>query len=76
MYCVLQEGKHVNVHVTAPGGILALGLIYLKTNNKHIAAHLAPPTTLYQFECAHLRPDFLCLRVREEEEGEGKREWY
>uniref|UniRef100_A0A1X7SEP5 Uncharacterized protein n=2 Tax=Amphimedon queenslandica TaxID=400682 RepID=A0A1X7SEP5_AMPQE len=60
---LVLEGKHVNVHVTAPGGILALSLIYLKTNNEQIASYLAPPTTLYHFECVQYRPDYLCLRT-------------
>ena len=29
-----QEGDHVNCHVTAPGAIIALGLMYLKTNDR------------------------------------------
>lgn len=26
----------INTHVTAPGAILALGLMYLKTNNRYV----------------------------------------
>ena len=52
----------MNTHITAPGAIVAFGLLYLKTNNTCIAAHLAPPTTSYQLDC--IRPDFLMLRVR------------
>ena len=29
----IKEGNTVNVHVTAPGALLALGLIFLKSNN-------------------------------------------
>ena len=29
-----QEGDQVNCHVTAPGAIIALGLMYLKTNDR------------------------------------------
>ena len=29
-----QEGDQVNSHVTAPGAIIALGLMYLKTNDR------------------------------------------
>ena len=28
-----QEGDQVNIHVTAPGAIVALGLMYMKTND-------------------------------------------
>ena len=29
-----QEGRYVNTHVTAPGAIVALGLAFLKTNDR------------------------------------------
>ncbi len=30
----MQEGDQVNTHVTAPGAILALSLMFLKTNDR------------------------------------------
>ena len=30
---VCQEGDQVNTHETAPGAIVALGLMYMKTND-------------------------------------------
>ena len=31
--CLVQEGDQVNTHIIAPGAIIALGLMYLKTND-------------------------------------------
>ena len=36
LYIYPQEGNQVNCHVTAPGAIVALGLMYLKTNDRYI----------------------------------------
>lgn len=36
----IQEGDHVNCHVTAPGAIVALGLMYLKTNDRYIHIYM------------------------------------
>ena len=52
----------MNTHVTAAGAIVALGLVYLKTNNRQVAAHLSAPSTHYELD--QVRPDFLLLRVR------------
>ncbi|KAJ3090790.1 Anaphase-promoting complex subunit 1 [Quaeritorhiza haematococci] len=54
-------GESVNVNVTAPSATVALGLMYLKTNNTSIAAKLAIPNTAYMLD--YVRPDFLMLRV-------------
>jgi anaphase-promoting complex subunit 1 len=32
----IREGNTVNTHITAPGALLALGLIYLKSNDKKL----------------------------------------
>ena len=56
----LYEGHSLNTTVTAPGAVMALGLIYLKSNNLVIAKSLAPPSTLYLL--SQERPDLLCLK--------------
>ncbi|KAL1925795.1 uncharacterized protein VTP21DRAFT_678 [Calcarisporiella thermophila] len=58
--CV-REGESINVDITAPGATIALGLMYLKTNNATIAAKLTVPQTLFLLD--FVRPDFLLLRV-------------
>ncbi|XP_062502320.1 anaphase-promoting complex subunit 1-like isoform X2 [Corticium candelabrum] len=57
---ILETGR-VNTHVTAPGAILALGLIYMKSNNDCIAQRLDTPDS--QFALQSIRPDFLTLRM-------------
>jgi len=48
--------------VTTAGAVMALALMYLKTNNSGVATGLLTPDTLYQLEA--IRPDFLLLRVK------------
>jgi hypothetical protein len=38
--CRIKEGDKVNVDVTAPGATLALGLMFLRTNNASVADRL------------------------------------
>ncbi|KAI8431904.1 hypothetical protein MSG28_004457 [Choristoneura fumiferana] len=57
----IREGSNVNLDVTSPGATLALGLIYLRSNNEAIASWLAPPTTAYLLD--FVRPDLLMLRI-------------
>ena len=52
----------MNTHVTTAGAIMALTLMFLKTNITSAANGLITPDTLYQLEA--IRPDFLLLRVR------------
>ena len=56
-----MEGSLVNLDVTAPGAILALGLMYMKTNDKNVADRLAIPDT--HFALDYVRPDFILLRL-------------
>lgn len=58
--CV-REGEAINVDVTAPGATLALGLIFLKSQNESVAALLALPDT--RFALDRVRPELLLLRV-------------
>lgn len=57
----IREGSSVNLDVTAPGAMLALGLMYLGTGNKAVADWMAPPQTQYLLD--FVRPDFLLLRI-------------
>jgi anaphase-promoting complex subunit 1 len=47
--------------VTAPGAVLALGLMYMKTSNQNIASAIDLPDTHFLLE--FVRPDFLAHRV-------------
>ena len=54
------EGPQVNIDVTSAGATVALGLMYLKTNNVAVAARLAVPHTLFLLD--YVRPDLLMVR--------------
>ncbi|KAG0307174.1 Anaphase-promoting complex subunit 1 [Dissophora globulifera] len=56
-----QEHRPSGVDMTSAGATVAMGLMYLKTNSKDIAAKLAVPET--QFMLDFLTPDALMLRV-------------
>jgi anaphase-promoting complex subunit 1 len=53
--------NYINVDVTAPAAVVALGLMFLKTGNEAIAAQLDVPNTHYMLE--HVRPTVVMLRV-------------
>lgn len=58
----IRRGKSkVNVDVTCPGATMALGLMYLKTGNRAIAARIEIPQT--KFHLDFIRPDCLLLRA-------------
>ena len=57
----VYEGPEINSVMCAPGSILALGLMYMKTENQSIASALALPETHFLLE--FVRPDFLGLRI-------------
>ena len=56
----ILEGSSVNIDVTSAGATLALGLMYLKTNDAAVAERLAVPDTLFLLD--YVRPDLLLLR--------------
>ncbi len=56
----VREGDHINVHVTGHGATIALGLMFLKTENRAIAQLFDPPQTLTLLD--RIRPDFLLIR--------------
>ena len=58
---VVLEGKLVNLDVTSPAATLALGLMFLRTNDAAIAAAFALPDS--HFALDYVRPDFVMLRV-------------
>ncbi|KAL0402924.1 UNVERIFIED_CONTAM: Anaphase-promoting complex subunit, partial [Sesamum radiatum] len=55
------DGNLFNIDVTAPGAIIALALMYLKTESQLIESRLSIPQT--KFELQYIRPDFILLRV-------------
>ncbi|KAJ4911668.1 Anaphase-promoting complex subunit 1 [Raphanus sativus] len=57
----VTDGSTPNVNITAPGAIIALALMYLKTDSEVIFSKLSIPQTRYDLEC--VRPDFIMLRV-------------
>eukprot|EP00474_Spongospora_subterranea_P010640 CRZ11098.1 hypothetical protein [Spongospora subterranea] len=58
---LIREGNVINVDVASSGATLALGLMFLRTNNAAVAARLHIPDTKFALES--VRPDFLMLRV-------------
>ncbi|KAL5540564.1 hypothetical protein UlMin_045257, partial [Ulmus minor] len=57
----MMDGNAANVDVTAPGAIIALALMFLKTESHTIISKLSIPHT--RFELQYVRPDFIMLRV-------------
>lgn len=58
---LVKDGDFLNVHVTSAPAIVALGLMYLKSNNRQVATWFDPPETLALLDT--VRPDFLMLRI-------------
>lgn len=57
----MMDGTPLNIDVTAPGAIMALALMFLKTESELVVSRLSIPCT--QFELQYVRPDFIMLRV-------------
>eukprot|EP01083_Nonionella_stella_P126448 382729_1 len=57
----IRDGQWVNTNMTAPGAILAFGLMYLKTNNKSAAKRLVIPTKPYLLD--YIQPEWIFLKV-------------
>ncbi|KAF8936727.1 Anaphase-promoting complex subunit 1 [Dissophora ornata] len=53
--------RHAGINVTSAGATIAMGLMYLKTNSKNIAAKLSVPETHFLLD--YVTPDALMLRV-------------
>ncbi|OQV16358.1 Anaphase-promoting complex subunit 1 [Hypsibius exemplaris] len=56
-----MDEQSINTHITAPGSILALAMIFMKTERRDVAEWMAMPGTLHELD--EIRPDFLLLRV-------------
>jgi anaphase-promoting complex subunit 1 len=57
----MLEGSSINTNITAPGAIIALGLIYIRTQNETILQRLALPTTVVALDA--IWPDILIYRA-------------
>ncbi|KAK4776978.1 hypothetical protein SAY86_005666 [Trapa natans] len=57
----MMDAAAVNVDVTAPGAIIALALMFLKSESETILLMLSIPCTSYDLQ--YVRPDFIMLRV-------------
>ncbi|XP_048325794.2 anaphase-promoting complex subunit 1 isoform X1 [Ziziphus jujuba] len=57
----MLDGNAVNIDVTAPGAIIALALMFLKTESQAIVSKLSIPHS--HFDLQYVRPDFIMLRV-------------
>lgn len=55
------EGDDINTNITAPGAIIALSLIYIRSNNTEILQRLRIPQTAVSLDL--LRPDLLVYRA-------------
>lgn len=58
---IVHEGNLINTDLTSPAATLALGFMYMKTENRTIASAVDLPNTHFLLEW--VRPDFLGLRV-------------
>ncbi|CAM9522331.1 unnamed protein product [Chrysoparadoxa australica] len=58
---LLSGGVYINTDSTSAGAILALGLMFIRSNNVSVAGRLALPDTHFLLD--YVRPDFLLLRV-------------
>jgi anaphase-promoting complex subunit 1 len=57
----IREGDRVNVHVTAPAALVALGLIFLKSNNRNVANRITVPNSFSTIEACN--PNHILLKV-------------
>lgn len=55
------EGSHMNTDITGPGAFMALGLIFLKSNDESVGDRLSVPSTRFHLE--NNRPDMLMYRI-------------
>lgn len=57
----IKEGPNVNLHITAPVALIAITLIYLKSNNKNVADEITIPQTFNMIE--QCNPNHILLKV-------------
>jgi anaphase-promoting complex subunit 1 len=55
-----KDGNEVNTHITAGPSIIALGLMFIRSENKSVAALVETPDTAIMLE--NVRPDLLIIR--------------
>lgn len=41
----IKEGNTVNLHITAPSALLAISLMYLKSNNRDVSNQITIPNS-------------------------------
>eukprot|EP00445_Apocalathium_hangoei_P043548 CAMPEP_0203973408 /NCGR_PEP_ID=MMETSP0359-20131031/99574_1 /ASSEMBLY_ACC=CAM_ASM_000338 /TAXON_ID=268821 /ORGANISM="Scrippsiella Hangoei, Strain SHTV-5" /LENGTH=2141 /DNA_ID=CAMNT_0050911563 /DNA_START=1 /DNA_END=6427 /DNA_ORIENTATION=- len=58
---LVNEPRGINVSITSPGGCVALGLVFLRTNCEAVASRVVIPQTVFQLD--YVRPDFSMLRL-------------
>eukprot|EP00397_Hematodinium_sp_SG-2012_P000523 GEMP01000524.1.p1 GENE.GEMP01000524.1~~GEMP01000524.1.p1 ORF type:complete len:1866 (+),score=394.25 GEMP01000524.1:193-5790(+) len=56
-----NEAGGINLCATSPGGCMALALLYLQTNNRHIAERIEIPQNSYRLD--YNRPGLTLLRI-------------
>jgi anaphase-promoting complex subunit 1 len=57
----IKENDMVNTTITAPGALVALALIYLKSNNKQVADRIKIPHTFEAMD--NVTPHSLVLKI-------------
>lgn len=57
----VKESENINIHHSSEPAALALGMMFMRTNNKIIAKELALPTTITDIE--RIKPDSMYARV-------------
>lgn len=57
----IKEGNTVNVHVTAPGALIALALLYLKSNNQEVSDQITIPNSFSTIESCN--PNHIILKI-------------
>jgi len=57
----ILEGDEINTDITAPGAIVAISLIYMKSNNAEVAKRIKLPNTVCAIDA--IRPDMLLFRA-------------
>lgn len=57
----IKEGNTVNTHVTAPGALIALALLFLKSNDSKIADKITIPNSFSTIE--NCNPNNILLKI-------------
>lgn len=57
----IKEGSNVNLHITAPAALLAISLMYLKSNNREVSNQITIPNSFNTIE--QCNPNLILLKV-------------